>query len=120
MSEAERELEHLQKILNERDNEIAAYNRQITELNSQLNDVERELKRRDDEIQLQRANSDAIKELCNKLDIEKEKLKEELNECSNIRRKVFVNQTSVCRIFVKYLFLRFNSLNKKTRNYEKT
>lgn len=88
LSEADREIQHLQEILNERDNEIAANNRQITELSNQLTDVERELKRRDEEFQLQNENSNAIRELCSKLDIEKGKLKEELNECSNIRRKV--------------------------------
>ncbi|KAJ6642913.1 hypothetical protein Bhyg_07869 [Pseudolycoriella hygida] len=49
--------------------------------------VKIEWKRRDKETQLQQANSEAIKELCSKLDIEKEKLKEELKECANIRRK---------------------------------
>lgn len=88
LSEAAHEIQHLQEILNERDNEIAANNRQIIELNNQVTDVERELKRRDEESELQRANASAVKELCSKLDIEKEKLKEELNECSNIRRKV--------------------------------
>lgn len=88
LSEADRELQQLQDILNERDNEIAANNRQVTELSNQLTDVERELKRSEEEFERQRANSDAIRELCSKLDIEKEKLKEELLECSNIRRKV--------------------------------
>lgn len=88
LSNAGRELQHLQEILNERDNEIAANNRQITELSNQIIDMERELKKRDEEVEHLQANSNAVKELCNKLDIEKEKLKEELNECSNIRRKV--------------------------------
>lgn len=88
LSAAAHEVQHLQEILNERDNEIAANNRQIIELNNQITDVERELKRRLEENDLQLANFNAIKELCSKLDIEKEKLKEELNECSNIRRKV--------------------------------
>lgn len=88
LSEADSALEHLREILNERDNEIAANNRQVTELSNQLTDVERELKRRDEEFERQHANSNAIRELCSKLDIEKEKLKEELLECSNIRRKV--------------------------------
>lgn len=88
LSEADRELQQLQDILNERDNEIAANNRQVTELSNQLTDVERELKRSEEEFERQRANSDAIRELCSKLDIEKEKLKEELLECSNMRRKV--------------------------------
>lgn len=88
LTEAEIKLQHLQEILNERDNEIAANYRQSTELSNQLTDIERELKRREEEIELQQANSKAIKELCSKLDIEKEKLNEELNECSKIRRKV--------------------------------
>lgn len=88
MSEAEIKLQHLQEILNERDNEIAANYRQTTELNNQLADIERELKRREEEVELHHANSKAMKELCSKLDIEKEKLNEELNECSKIRRKV--------------------------------
>lgn len=101
LSEADRELQHLQDILNERDNEIAANNRQVTELNNQLTDVERELKRREEELSRQQANSNAVKELCSKLDIEKEKLKEELLECSNIRRKV-----SESDVFPRFLFTR--------------
>lgn len=81
-------MQHLQEILNERDNEIAANDRQTTELSNQLTDIERELKRREEEIELQQANSKALKELCDKLDIEKVKLNEELNECTKIRRKV--------------------------------
>ncbi len=81
MSEVAREIHDLQDLLNERDNEIAANIRQITELNNQITDVDRELKRREEEIELQLENSKAIRELCSKLDIEKGKLKEELNEC---------------------------------------
>lgn len=88
MDEAEAKLIHLTEILNERDNEIAACDRQISQLNIELTEVERQLKRRDEEVVAIRGDSNATKELCNKLDIEKEKLNEELNECSNIRRKV--------------------------------
>lgn len=71
-----------------RESEIRCYDRQVLELSAQVAQNQAEMEHcRQIQATIQ-ADLDANKELCSKLDAEKDKLKEELNECSLIRRQL--------------------------------
>lgn len=77
-----------------RDNEIQKYDRQIIELSKQVAMADSDV---DHYRQIQdtlKADLEATKDLCDKLDHQKDKINDELNECSEIRSKV-------CMIFKK-------------------
>lgn len=90
MLETEAKVAELQELLLHRDSEIRAYDRQVLELSKQVACLESELEHCQEEKDAMKADLEATKELCNKLDNEKDKLKEELLECTDIRKKVFI------------------------------
>lgn len=61
---------------------------QINNLSAQIARLEIEIENQIDENRMLKADLDATKELCNKLDLQKEKLQEELDEHSKIREQL--------------------------------
>ena len=97
LAEAEHKIVELHEQLVLRENENRSYDRQIAELSKQVAVLEREVEHCQEEKTTMKADLDATKELCDRLDVQKDKLNEELSELSEIRRKVIEME------FSKYL-----------------
>lgn len=74
--------------MNSRETEMKDYEKQIGDLSSEIAKLEVELETCKDENKSLKADLDAVKELCNKLDLQKDKLNDELTEHSTIRQQV--------------------------------
>uniref|UniRef100_A0A182TA26 Myosin tail domain-containing protein n=1 Tax=Anopheles maculatus TaxID=74869 RepID=A0A182TA26_9DIPT len=76
------------ELMNEREQNIRECERQITELSANLAAAQSELDALREENNSLAMDLEATKELCNKLDLQKDKLQAELDEHSNIREQL--------------------------------
>lgn len=83
-------MERLQNQLIDREKELNACKDKVCELTKEVNQLELDVERYKYERNTARKELEAIKELCSKLDIEKEKLNAEVLEYSEIRREVWL------------------------------
>lgn len=88
LSEAEMKIEHIHGQLRERGEENERLDRQVTELSRQVALTTSQLEHCMAVQQTLQSDLDATKDLCDRLEDEKIKVKAELEECSDIRRKV--------------------------------
>ncbi|EDS34865.1 conserved hypothetical protein [Culex quinquefasciatus] len=88
LQEAEGRINGLQEQVGLRQSEIKTYERQINELSANIVALESEVDCLKEENQHLREDLEATKDLCNKLDLQKDKLNEELNEHSSIREQL--------------------------------
>ncbi|KAL9702193.1 hypothetical protein quinque_005711 [Culex quinquefasciatus] len=88
LQEAEGRINGLQEQVGLRQSEIKTYERQINELSANIVVLESEVDCLKEENQHLREDLEATKDLCNKLDLQKDKLNEELNEHSSIREQL--------------------------------
>lgn len=88
LNEAELKIAQLREQLGEREIDCERLDRQVTELSRQYALTNSELEHCMDVQQTLQADLDATKDLCDRLEEEKGKVKAELEECSDIRRKV--------------------------------
>lgn len=88
LAAAEAKIGELHDQLVLREGEIRSYERQVTELSNQMAMHDEEIERCHQIQATIQADLDATKNLCSKLDHEKDKINAELNECSEIRRKL--------------------------------
>lgn len=100
LHDAELKIAQLHDQLGQREIECERLDRQVTELSRQVAVTGSELEHCMAVQQTLQADLDATKELCDRLDDEKRKVKAELDECSDIRRKVCgcINFCIVCII----------------------
>lgn len=91
LDEAELKIGHLHEQLGEREIECERLDRQVTELSRQFALTNSELEHCVDAQQTLQSDLDATKDLCVRLEEEKSKVKAELEECSDIRRKVVIH-----------------------------
>ncbi|XP_058457113.1 putative leucine-rich repeat-containing protein DDB_G0290503 [Malaya genurostris] len=88
LQEAEDRISALQEQLELRQSEIRKCERQINELSASIVSLEEEIECVREENANIREDLHATKDLCSKLDVQKEKLQEELNEHSSIREQL--------------------------------
>lgn len=88
LNEAELKIGQLHDQLSEREIECERLDRQVTELSRQFAVSNSELENCLDVQQTLQSDLDATKDLCDRFEEEKSKVKAELEECSDIRRKV--------------------------------
>uniref|UniRef100_A0A1Q3G3E5 Putative myosin class ii heavy chain n=1 Tax=Culex tarsalis TaxID=7177 RepID=A0A1Q3G3E5_CULTA len=88
LQEAEGRINGLQEQVGLRQSEIKTYEKQINELSANIVSLESEVDCLKEENQHLREDLEATKDLCNKLDLQKDKLNEELNEHSSIREQL--------------------------------
>lgn len=82
--EAEAKCADLSEQLSMRDAEISNLESQFESMTKKIAALEGS----EENCAILKADAEAVKNLCNKLDFEKEKLTAELNECKEIRQKV--------------------------------
>ncbi|ETN60363.1 hypothetical protein AND_008010 [Anopheles darlingi] len=88
LQEAEDRISGLEELVTIREQDITECERQINELSAQLAVAESELEALRDNNHALLLDLEATKELCSKLDLQKDKLSEELQEHSNIREQL--------------------------------
>lgn len=88
LQEAEDRISGLEELATIREHDIRECERQINELSAQLAAAESELEALRDNNHALSLDLEATKELCSKLDLQKVKLSEELEEHSNIREQL--------------------------------
>ncbi|XP_050097356.1 centrosomal protein of 135 kDa [Anopheles aquasalis] len=88
LQEAEDRISGLEELVTIREQDIRECERQINELSAQLAAAESELEALRDNNHALSLDLEATKELCSKLDLQKDKLSEELQEHSNIREQL--------------------------------
>ncbi|XP_062535190.1 centrosomal protein of 135 kDa-like isoform X1 [Armigeres subalbatus] len=88
LQEAEGRINGLQERVGLREAEIKSYEEQINRLSSNVVSLESDVECLKEENQNLREDLEATKELCNKLDLQKDKLNAELEEHSNIREQL--------------------------------
>lgn len=93
-NELEGKLAELQAEISKREHDLNISNGKVCELTKQVNQLELDLEKCKHQRNSARKELDAVKELCNKLDIETDKLNAEVHEYSEIRREVSCSYTS--------------------------
>uniref|UniRef100_A0A499FV14 Centrosomal protein of 135 kDa n=1 Tax=Anopheles farauti TaxID=69004 RepID=A0A499FV14_9DIPT len=88
LQDAEDRISSLEQLVNEREQNIRECERQLNELSAQLAATESELESVREEKHALAIDLEATKELCHKLDLQKDKLNAELEEHSNIREQL--------------------------------
>nr|XP_049466125.1 centrosomal protein of 135 kDa isoform X2 [Anopheles coluzzii] len=88
LQEAEERIATLEELTNEREQNIRECEHQINELSASLAAAESELEALREENKALALDLEATKELCGKLDLQKDKLQAELEEHSNIREQL--------------------------------
>ncbi|XP_058833557.1 centrosomal protein of 135 kDa [Topomyia yanbarensis] len=88
LQEAEDRVSRLQEQVELRQSEIRTYERQINDLSASIISLEEEIECIKEENANLRQDLEATKDLCSKLDLQKDRLKEELNEHSTIREQL--------------------------------
>lgn len=87
--EAETKIADLHEQLSMRDAEICSLETQLESMSNEIATLQAKIEGSDENRCILKADADAVKDLCDKLDFEKEKLNAELNECMEIRQKVY-------------------------------
>lgn len=88
--EAEAKITDLQEHLEMRDAEISSLESQLESMSNEIATLQAKIEGSDENQGILKADADAVKDLCSKLDFEKDKLTAELNECMEIRQKVII------------------------------
>lgn len=98
LQEAELKIGQLLEQLGEREIECERLDRQVTEISRQFALANSELENCMDVQQVLQSDLDATKELCDRLEEEKSKVRAELQECLEIQRKVCLQKIIYCSL----------------------
>lgn len=88
LEDAESKVNHLEDLLHLREGQLDSYEKQINTISSGTAEMEIELSALRTDNDTMKADMAALRELCDKLDQQKEKLQNELDEHSNIRQQL--------------------------------